>query len=94
MILESGQALSKASSFVCGDDLRDSAVATVMFKKWALSHTSRLQDQEYLDMLFGRVLQVWFCAHTSIVYVFLQQFLRRFRIFISFSVSKHFERRN
>ena len=47
MILESCRALSKASSFVCGDDLRDSAVATVMFKV-ALSHTSRLQDYEYV----------------------------------------------
>ena len=38
MILESCQAISKASNFVFGDDLRDSAVATVMFKLGVVSY--------------------------------------------------------
>ena len=38
MILESCQALSRASIFVCGDDLRDSAVATMMFKVAVVSY--------------------------------------------------------
>ena len=38
MILESYQAITKASSFVCGDDLRESAVATVMFKVGLVSY--------------------------------------------------------
>ena len=38
MILESCQAISKASSFVCGDNLRDNADATVMFKVGIVSY--------------------------------------------------------
>ena len=46
-----------------------------------------------MSMLFGRVLLLWFCVHAFNVYVFLQQFVRRFRICISFLVLNHWKAR-
>ena len=81
MILESCQAISKASSFVCGHDLRDSAAATVMFKVGVVSY--RLQDYDYV--IQPRVTAMVLCSRFQCLCIPIGFFAQILNLYLFFS---------